>query len=247
MSEAISSPAENAAWWSKTVLVVAAVALVGLPLAALGYRWGLWGLGSAFTALRYLFYLAVAAVVATLVAGGMALVKHRRRDVVVIAHALVIAAIPMAYLLMQYRNVQGVPPIHDITTDAANPPMLSAAVAGVPKRSLSYGNVYAQQEAAYPDIQPIVSSLPVSAAYAKALAAGRSLGWKIAREEPNAGTFQAVDTTFWFGFKDDVIVRVSAHGGGSQVDIRSVSRIGRSDLGKNAARVRAFVSAFNRA
>jgi uncharacterized protein (DUF1499 family) len=50
---------------------------------------------------------------------------------------------------------------------------------------------------------------------------------------------EATDTTFWFGFKDDVVVRVRAaeNGGGSIVDVRSVSRVGQSDLGLNAKRI----------
>jgi uncharacterized protein (DUF1499 family) len=76
------------------------------------------------------------------------------------------------------------------------------------------------------------------------LAAASSLGWEIAREDQSAGIFEAVDTTFWFGFKDDVIIRVVSQGGGSMVDVRSVSRIGRSDLGKNADRIREFIRAF---
>ena len=244
MSEAIESSTEHATWWSKGTLIAATIVLVGLPLSALGYRWGLWGLGFAFTALRYLFFFAFATLASTLVVGVVALVKKRRKDVVPTAHALVMVAIPIAFVFMQYRAIQGVPPIHDITTDGANPPMFSGLVEGMPERSLVYEDVYDQQQAAYPDIESIASSLNVADTYAKALATAASLGWEITREDQSAGLFEAVDTTLWFGFKDDVIVRVSAQGGGSMVDVRSVSRIGRSDLGKNADRIREFVKAF---
>ncbi len=244
MSEAIVSSSDNATWWSKGLLIAAAVVLVGLPLSALGYRWGLWGLGFAFTALRYLFYFAIAALASTLVGGAIALVKKRRKDVVTIAHALVMVGVPAAFVLMQFRAVQGVPPIHDITTDGANPPMFSGLVEGMPERSLAYEDVYDQQQSAYPDIESIASPLSVADAYAKALATAASLGWEIAREDQSAGLVEAVDTTFWFGFKDDVIIRVGARGDGSVIDVRSVSRVGRSDLGKNADRIREFVEAF---
>lgn len=244
MSEAIVSSSDNATWWSKGLLIAAAVVLVGLPLSALGYRWGLWGLGFAFTALRYLFYFAIAALASTLVGGAIALVKKRRKDVVTIAHALVMVGVPAAFVLMQFRAVQGVPPIHDITTDGANPPMFSGLVEGMPERSLAYEDVYDQQQSAYPDIESMASPLSVADAYAKALATAASLGWEIAREDQSAGLVEAVDTTFWFGFKDDVIIRVGARGDGSVIDVRSVSRVGRSDLGKNADRIREFVEAF---
>ncbi len=244
MSEAIVSSSDNATWWSKGLLIAAAVVLVGLPLSALGYRWGLWGLGFAFTALRYLFYFAIAALASTLVGGAIALVKKRRKDIVTIAHALVMVGVPAAFVLMQFRAVQGVPPIHDITTDGANPPMFSGLVEGMPERSLAYEDVYDQQQSAYPDIESMASPLSVADAYAKALATAASLGWEIAREDQSAGLVEAVDTTFWFGFKDDVIIRVGARGDGSVIDVRSVSRVGRSDLGKNADRIREFVEAF---
>ncbi len=244
MIEAIGSSTDNATWWSKGTLNAAAIVLVGLPLSALGYRWGIWGLGFAFTALRYLLYFAIAALASTLVVGVIALVKKRRKDTVTVALALVMVVIPAAFVLMQFRAVQSVPPIHDITTDGVNPPMFSGLVDGVPERSLKYEDVYDQQQSAYPDIASITSSLSVADAYAKALAAAASLGWEIAREDQSAGIFEAVDTTFWFGFKDDVIIRVVSQGGGSMVDVRSVSRIGRSDLGKNADRIREFIRAF---
>ena len=152
--------------------------------------------------------------------------------------------VPAAFVLMQFRAVQGVPPIHDITTDGVNPPMFSGLVEGMPERSLAYEDVYDQQQSAYPDIESMASPLSVADAYAKALATAASLGWEIAREDQSAGLVEAVDTTFWFGFKDDVIIRVGARGDGSVIDVRSVSRVGRSDLGKNADRIREFVEAF---
>ncbi len=55
------------------------------------------------------------------------------------------------------------------------------------------------------------------------------------------GRIEAVDATFWFGFRDDVVVRIAAApGGGSRVDVRSKSRVGRGDAGTNARRIRGF-------
>lgn len=56
-----------------------------------------------------------------------------------------------------------------------------------------------------------------------------------------AGTIEAVHTTKWFGFRDDIAIRVAAADAGSRVDIRSKSRVGRSDIGTNARRIRAYV------
>ena len=69
----------------------------------------------------------------------------------------------------------------------------------------------------------------------------RALGWEIVASVPAEGRIEAIDTTLLFGFKDDVVIRVAADAAGSRVDIRSASRVGRSDFGTNARRVRAFI------
>jgi len=77
-------------------------------------------------------------------------------------------------------------------------------------------------------------------AFERAKGAIEESGWQIVREDPSAGRIEAVATTRWFGFQDDVIVRITAEGSGSRVDVRSKSRVGRSDLGTNAQRIRAY-------
>ena len=98
-----------------------------------------------------------------------------------------------------------------------------------------------QQRAAYPDVQPARLAVPPDAAFERALSAARELGWQIVAAVPSEGRIEATDTTRWFGFKDDIVVRVTSSGTGSRVDVRSVSRLGKGDLGKNAARIRAYL------
>jgi len=87
----------------------------------------------------------------------------------------------------------------------------------------------------------IIVGVEPELAYQAALNTARDLGWKIGTESESAGMFEATDTTFWYGFKDDVVVRVTAlEEGGSRIDARSVSRVGVSDLGANAARISRF-------
>src|SRR3970282_457381 len=90
-----------------------------------------------------------------------------------------------------------------------------------------------QQRKAYPDIQPLELAEDPAAAYSRALAAAGAVGWEIGGKDPAAGRIEAVATTAWFGFKDDVLVRVTPAARGSRVDIRSHSRVGRSDIGTN--------------
>ena len=76
----------------------------------------------------------------------------------------------------------------------------------------------------------------------KAEALVRARGWAVALVTPDR--IEATETASPFAFKDDVIITVAAgaDGKGSVVNIRSVSRLGVSDLGVNAARVRALMA-----
>jgi uncharacterized protein (DUF1499 family) len=67
------------------------------------------------------------------------------------------------------------------------------------------------------------------------------MGWEVVTVDSEAGRLEAIDTTFWFGFRDDVVVRVRPGADDVRVDVRSVSRVGVGDLGANAARIRHFL------
>jgi uncharacterized protein (DUF1499 family) len=114
--------------------------------------------------------------------------------------------------------------------------------AGAPNPA-EYGGaeVAAQQRAGYPDIGPLILQTLPQQAFDRALAAARDMGWEIVATDPTSGRIEATATTFWFGFKDDVVVRVTPVGDGSRIDVRSVSRVGRSDVGSNAERIKAYL------
>ncbi len=138
-------------------------------------------------------------------------------------------------------------PIHDVSTDTANPPQFVAVLplrtAAKAVNSTDYDAKTAQlQKETYPDIGPLHLDLPASQAFDRALAAARGMGWEIVASDPAQGRIEATATTFWFGFKDDIVVRVTAEGNGSRVDVRSLSRIGKSDVGANARRVRDYLA-----
>ena len=94
------------------------------------------------------------------------------------------------------------------------------------------------KETPYPMIAPLVTAAAPDAAYSAALASVESRGWTVVLAEPESGLIDATEESFWFGFKDDIMIRVRSEGEGSRVDIRSTSRVGLSDLGANAKRVR---------
>jgi uncharacterized protein (DUF1499 family) len=142
------------------------------------------------------------------------------------------------------------PHIHDITTDIENPPRL---VSVLPLRknaenSAEYGGpeIAAQQHTAYPDIVPLMLPMRPAQAFERALATARHRGWMIADANPAEGRIEATATTFWFGFKDDVVIRIVPVTGGSRLDMRSVSRVGVSDVGTNAARIRSYLKELGR-
>ena len=101
--------------------------------------------------------------------------------------------------------------------------------------------IAAQQRQAYPDLQPVILPLAPQPAFDQALAAVNEVGWEIAGFNRQEGRIEATDTTFWFGFKDDVVVRLRPAVGGTQVDVRSVSRVGGGDVGANAKRIRNYL------
>jgi uncharacterized protein (DUF1499 family) len=160
------------------------------------------------------------------------------------AIALSIAAFgPPLYLLDQARKV---PPIHDISTDVEHPPQF---VALLPERRKSpngfeYGGtaIAAQQKDGYPDIRPKQLALQPVDAFNHAIEAARALGWRIVETDGIEGRIEATATTSWFGFQDDVVIRIRPEAQGSRIDVRSASRVGRSDLGTNAKRIREFLS-----
>lgn len=230
------------AWLALGLALLSALLFLAAPL---GYRNGVLDLG---TALLWLMpaglFAGLAAIFVALVRGFVAWRLKTRRCLWLGRAALVIALAAIALPLSQLQKGARLPRIHDITTDTADPPVFVdiARIRADSPNSDVYGGdkVAAQQAAAYPDIAPILLDVPPEAAFARALTAAEELGWQIVAAVPELGRIEATDTTFWFQFKDDIVIRVRPIDGGSRIDVRSLSRVGESDLGANAARIRAF-------
>ena len=228
-------------------LVLAVLGLAALASASVGYRLGWFGLGPAFAILRASAYVAIAVAIVSLIGVGLALVARHWTSVAAAIVALLLAAGTAAVPLAMQRAARAVPPIHDITTDTERPPDF-VAVRPLRERApngVAYGgpDVASAQRRGYPDLAPIRLAIPPERAFALVEATARGLGWNIVAASPADGRLEATVTTPWFGFKDDVVVRVAPAPDGSRIDVRSASRIGRSDLGANARRIRAFLAA----
>ena len=240
-----------------TVALILAVGGVLLGIgAAAGSGAGLWSFRPAFSALRWAFYAAAAGGVLALGALIWGLVARAGgRAVVVGLLALALAAGFCGILANWVARASAAPPIHDISTDLADPPQFRALpiradnLEGVPDGDdpalaalPPIERLHALQRRGYPDLTTATLPLPPAEALTALENLVRSRGWTVAAVDRAAGTVEATDTVSLFRFKDDVVIRVRpAPGGGSLVDLRSVSRVGVSDVGVNAERVRAFL------
>ena len=212
--------------------------------AAWGYRTELVELGTAFSLLRWGAYVGASAAAVSLVAIVLTLARRAGiRPLTFAAAGLLLGLASYRVPAQQLTIAQALPPIHDITTDTVDPPQFDAVLplrADAPNPPDYDPALAPQQQEAYPDLTPINVDAPPAQAHERALAAVEAMGWELVAADSDAGRIEATDTTFWFGFKDDVVIRVRPSGGGSRVDVRSKSRVGLGDVGANAARIRAY-------
>ena len=234
---------------SRFAATLGAVSLLALAATGPLHHLGLVGLAGAFGILKWAVYGALATLALAII--GVIIAARRRIGMSTAVTALVFALIAIGSIGALAWKASRVPAIHDITTDTMQPPPFLAVV---PLRAaalnpIDYGGpeIAAKQRAAYPDLGPLLLNVPPARAFDRALAAARAMGWELVASDPAGGRLEATDTTFWFGFKDDVVVRVTPQPAGSRVDVRSLSRVGGGDIGANAARIRSYLAALRAA
>lgn len=245
-AEASSRPSPILAAAGAAFGVSAGILLLAGPL---GYRVGLWPLSMALGLLpRTAMYLGFAAVAAGAF-GLLSSVLGRRRLWALIALAGMLVGGASAYVPLRFRAIgRSTPPINDITTDSEHPPAFQAVMPlreAAHAESAVYGGAKtaALQRSAYPDIVPLVLDLTPDRALVLAVDQATRMGWTIVNIDASHGRLEATDRTLWYGFTDDIVVRVSADEDGARIDVRSKSRVGRGDLGTNAKRVRKYLAA----
>ena len=238
------------------------VLLFGLGLALLtlssaaGIWLGFWDFRRGFALLRpanewgdVILWACVGITVTVAIANQLVKPANGSKLIIMAASGTVVAAIAF-YIPESFRPGEGVnyPPIHDISTNLISPPEF---VAILPLRvdaanTVIYGgsnNMTPERlvqltEEAYPDLVTLRYSESADEVFSKALAAVDELGWELVDQSTDEGRIEATDTTFWFRFKDDIVIEINQQGSETLVDARSVSRVGTGDVGANAIRLR---------
>lgn len=233
------------------LLVIAFAAVLVVALMIFGSRMGLWDPIVGFGYIRnYLNPIGLSLLaLSTLGLIYQCITRNRTGTIKSLVAAFIGLGLVAPMIHGMIHPVKRGPAIHDITTDTTNPPkflVLDDTRAGA-KNSLIYAGeeVAAVQRKLYPYIKPIQSNLSAEDAYEKALDVAQKKGWEIVARFPEALRFEATAQTTFFGFMDDVVVQVTPINNKSRIDIRSVSRIGRSDKGVNAGRIVKFTESFN--
>jgi hypothetical protein len=220
-------------------------------------------LSDAFGWLRMGAQLAAVAAILGIVTIVVAGLCKRWGAVLAGAVAAVVAVTVIATPVHMQQRAQTVPPIHDITTDMDNPPAfvaLARAREAAPN-AVDYPGIETarQQRASYPMLQPVTLAVPMAQVQTATRDLIAARDWQLAEASPTTleaaavaleaktTTLEATATTRWFGFKDDVVIRLTDTSDGVRVDMRSASRLGKSDLGTNAERIQDFLEDLQRA
>jgi uncharacterized protein (DUF1499 family) len=224
---------------------VAAAGLLLLALAGPLYRAGV-PLSGAFSVVQWSIYLSLAGAAVSLAAVFWARRGNRRGAAAAATAGVLLGLLTAAVGYGWLRQAQGAPQLHDVSTDLENPPLFRAAAAARPSGAnpLSRTSGIEQlQRQHYPDITPITLAQPPRLVFDRARLVAENQGWTLVDSDADGGRLEATDTTWWFGFTDDIVVRLTPWGSGTRVDVRSVSRYGETDTGTNARRIRRFLAA----
>lgn len=242
---AVVSQKRIAFWLILSGFALALMAAAAAVFSGLGYQLGWWHFRTGFQLIRWAFYGGIAAVILSLI--GVFMPSRRNASALAMGLIGIVLGGVVAYLPWSWKQtLDALPYIHDITTNIENPPAF-VAVAGLRGENdhpVAYDGIEIGelQRKAYPDLEPYVSRVDAAKVFEQARATVAGMGLELVEASADEGRIEATHTSLLYGFKDDMVVRISARPDGTQVDVRSKSRVGRSDLGQNAKRIRTFIA-----
>jgi uncharacterized protein (DUF1499 family) len=233
----------------KALFGLSVIAAALFILSGYGYQWEIWSLGTAFDILTKSVFASIGLVLLNLVALYMVYKSNFPKGYYYVLAGLVLTAAVFGTARYWQVQAQSVPPIHDITTDMENPPefdVLADIRADSPNPPEYEGEEVAEaQREAYPDIETLFLSSTYEDVFNSVVTLIELRGWELVNADSDSGIVEATEKLAWFGFKDDVVIRIDAIDSETRVDMRSKSRIGQSDLGVNAKRIRSFLNDLN--
>lgn len=234
---------ERFAWIGTIIIGLGILALITAAASGVGYANEVWDLQLAFLLLRYAVFVCMGMIVLSLFSAFLAHKNQRKPRLVMSVILFLVCGGVAANVLMQVKTARSLPFIHDVTTDLENIPVFQTLSPDNPNND----NWAEEHQKGYADIKPLVLAMDVESVIRKAADISKGFGWEIAAENAGEGRLEVTETTLWFQFKDDLVLRVKSDGnGGSIVDARSVSRVGGSDIGVNAARIRKLFTALSK-
>lgn len=228
------------------VLAIGLLVLVLPFVGAMGYRVEIWDHHMGMAMVIAGIFLSVVGLLGGII-GLICLLVGRQTDFISFFLIGVALSIGWAsYIYVKYSEVQDLPLTNDVSTDVWDPPKFIAVIG---ERGMEGISAYTDQkrelqQEGYPDLTTLHVPLNTEESFHLASEIIRRFEWELVSSDPEAGILEATDTTFWFGFKDDIVIRIRASNTGSLIDVRSSSRKGVSDLGMNAQRVRKFLIEF---
>ncbi|MCY4199221.1 MAG: DUF1499 domain-containing protein [Gammaproteobacteria bacterium] len=222
------------------VSLVCGVLGVLLPIVgALGTRIEVWSFIVGAPLVLVGFLSALSAVILGVIA--MLRLRQIGGRLVVSAHGAALGLLICLYLGGQVLATLPAPLIHNVSTDLEDPPTFTLAPTLRPEssNSLFYESerIGPIQREAYPDLKPLVVAVTHDELHRQVKRVLEEMGMTVTRDDPVAGEIEAIATTFWFGFEDDLVVRLREVEDGTRMDMRSVSRVGLGDMSANANRI----------
>ena len=255
MTDTTVAAPEHGSKRARVALIIGIIAVIAIPAMTAGRYAGLWSPVNAIPSLLAFLITLLASIVA-LVLGLIGVIGRKgqpwsadpvQRSLIALLLGLVMVAVIGSFAAGGGKY----PPIHDITTDTENPPVFVALQAErdamhAPNTTAYDPAVGVKQKQGFPDLGPKILPVPADQAFNKALEAAKAMGWRIAAAEPAEGRIEGVAMTFWAGYIDDIVVRITAiDDTQSRIDVRSESRVGGGDAGTNGKRIQQYLAKLN--